>query len=133
MFFAPQVVASSVKTAIFASRMLEKLGYNTSPKYNEPRADIVQNIIFNDKEKLIKYCQGIQMGSPIDSFVKPIPSEMAGYEDEVIMAAGTFVDGATIELSCDGPVRPPYVAYMQGSLSYEYRKIWSVKSNRIYE
>lgn len=133
LFFAPQVVASSVKTAIFASRILEKLGYNTSPKYNEQRADIVQNIIFNDKEKLIKYCQGIQMGSPIDSFVKPIPSEMAGYEDEVIMAAGTFVDGATIELSCDGPIREPYVAYMQGSLSYEYRKTWSIKSNRIYE
>ena len=128
LFFAPQVVASSVKTAIFASRMLEKLGYNTSPKYNEPRADIVQNIIFNDKEKLIKYCQGIQKGSPIDSFVKPIPSAMAGYEDEVIMAAGTFVDGATIELSCDGPIRDPYVAYMQGSLSYEYGKLGVLKA-----
>ena len=128
LFFAPSVVASAVKTAVFASRMLEKLGYNTTPKYNEPRADIVQSIIFNDKEKLIKYCQGIQSGCPIDSYVTPIPSPMAGYEDEVIMAAGTFVDGATIELSCDGPIRPPYIAYMQGSLSYYYGKIGVLKA-----
>ena len=128
LFFAPEVVASAVKTAVFASRMLEKLGYNTTPKYNEPRADIVQSIIFNDKDKLIKYCQGIQSGCPIDSYVTPIPSPMAGYEDEVIMAAGTFVDGATIELSCDGPIRPPYIAYMQGSLSYSYGKIGVLKA-----
>ena len=123
LFFAPSVVASSLKTMVFASRMLEKIGYNTKPKYNEERADIVQNIVFNDKEKLIKFCQGIQMGSPIDSHVTPIPSPMAGYEDEVIMAAGTFVEGATIELSCDGPIRPPYIAYMQGGLTYEYGKL----------
>lgn len=128
LFFAPEVVASAVKTAIFASRMLEKLGYNTTPKYNEPRADIVQSIIFNDKDKLIKYCQGIQSGCPIDSYVTPIPSPMAGYEDEVIMAAGSFVDGATIELSCDGPIRPPYIAYMQGSLSYSYGKVGVLKA-----
>ena len=128
LFFAPSVVASSLKTAIFASRILEKLGYNTSPKYNEPRADIVQNIVFNDKEKLIKFCQGIRKGSPIDSYVTPIPSPMAGYNDEVIMAAGTFVDGATIELSCDGPIRPPYVAYMQGGLTYEYGKLGVLKA-----
>lgn len=128
LFYAPSVVASSLKTMIFASRMLEKLGFNTKPKYNEPRADIVQNIIFNDKEKLIKFCQGIQMGSPIDSYVTPIPSPMAGYEDEVIMAAGTFVEGATIELSCDGPIRPPYIAYMQGGLTYEYGKLGVLKA-----
>ena len=128
LFFAPSVVASSLKTMIFASRMLEKLGYNTSPKYNEPRADIVQNIIFNDKEKLIKFCQGIQSGSPIDSFVTPIPSPMAGYTDEVIMAAGTFVEGATIELSCDAPLREPYIAYMQGSLTYQYGKLGILKA-----
>ena len=128
LFFAPTVVASALKTAIFASRILEKLGYNTSPKYNEPRADIVQNIIFNDKEKLIRFCQGIQKGSPIDNYVTPIPSPMAGYNDEVIMAAGTFVDGATIELSCDGPIRPPYVAYMQGGLTYEYGKMGVLKA-----
>ena len=128
LFLAPSVVASSLKTMVFASRMLEKLGYNTSPKYNDNRADIVQNIIFNDKEKLIKFCQGIQMGSPIDSHVIPIPSPMAGYEDEVIMAAGTFVEGATIELSCDGPIREPYVAYMQGGLTYPYGKLGVLKA-----
>ena len=128
LFFAPSVVASSLKTMIFASRMLERLGYNTSPKYNEQRADIVQNIIFKDKEKLIKFCQGIQSGSPIDSYVTPVPSPMAGYEDEVIMAAGTFVDGATIELSCDAPLREPYIAYMQGSLTYQYGKIGVLKA-----
>lgn len=128
LFFAPSVVSSSLKTMIFASRMLERLGYNTSPKYNEPRADIVQNIIFNNKEKLIKFCQGIQSGSPIDSFVTPIPSPMAGYVDEVIMAAGTFVEGATIELSCDAPLREPYIAYMQGGLTYEYGKLGVLKA-----
>lgn len=128
LFFAPSVVSSSLKTMIFASRMLEKLGYDTSPKFNEPRADIVQNIIFHDKEKLIKFCQGIQSGSPMDSFVTPIPSPMAGYTDEVIMAAGTFVEGATIELSCDGPLREPYVAYMQGGLTYEYGKLGVLKA-----
>lgn len=128
LFFAPSVVASSLKTMIFASRMLEKLGYNTSPKYDEPRADIVQNIIFNDREKLIKFCQGIQSGSPVDSFVTPIPSPMAGYTDEVIMAAGTFVEGATIELSCDAPLREPYIAYMQGSLTYQYGKLGILKA-----
>ena len=122
LFLAPSVVASSLKTAIFASLMLEKLGYDTSPKYNEPRADIVQTIKLGNREKLIKFCQGI------DSFVTPIPSPMAGYADEVIMAAGTFVDGATIELSCDGPLREPYVAYMQGGLTYEYGKIGVLKA-----
>ena len=128
LFFAPSVVASSLRTAIFASKILEKLGYNTSPKSNDERADIVQNIIFNDKEKLIKFCQGIQMGSPVDSHVQPIPSPMAGYNDEVIMAGGTFVEGATIELSCDGPLREPYIAYMQGGLTYEYGKIGVLKA-----
>ena len=128
LFFAPSVVASSVKTAIFASRMLERLGYETYPKYNEQRADIVQTLKLNSKENLIKFCQGIQNGSPIDSNVTPIPSPMAGYEDEVIMAAGTFVDGATIELSCDGPLRSPYMAYMQGGLTYEYGKLGVLKA-----
>lgn len=128
LFYAPSVVASSLKTMIFASRMLERLGYNTTPKYDETRSDIVQNIIFKDRDKLIKFCQGIQSGSPIDSFVTPIPSPMAGYQDEVIMAAGTFVDGATIELSCDAPLREPYIAYMQGGLTYEYGKIGILKA-----
>ena len=128
LFFAPSVVASAVKTAIFASRILEKLGYNVNPKYDEHRADIVQTIELGDAEKLIKFCQGIQMGSPIDSNVIPEPSGMAGYDDKVIMAAGTFTEGSTIELSCDGPIREPYIAYMQGGLTYEYGKFGILKA-----
>ena len=128
LFFAPSVVASAVKTAIFASRILERLGYNVTPKYNEPRADIVQTIQLGAAEKLIKFCQGIQMGSPIDSSVIPEPSGMAGYDDQVIMAAGTFTQGSTIELSCDGPIREPYIAYMQGGLTYEYGKFGILKA-----
>ena len=128
LFFAPSVVASSVKTAVFASLTLEKLGYNVSPKYDEPRADIVQTIELGDEDKLIKFCQGIQMGSPIDANVIPEPSGMAGYDDQVIMAAGTFTEGSTIELSCDGPIREPYIAYMQGGLTYEYGKFGILKA-----
>lgn len=128
VFFAPSVVASSLKTAIFASKILEELGYNANPKFNEKRGDIVQTIIFNDKEKLIKFCQGIQSASPVDSFVIPEPSDMGGYEDKVIMAAGTFTEGSTIELSCDGPIRDPYIAYMQGGLTYQYGKLGVLKA-----
>ena len=128
IFMAPSVVASSLKTAVFASRMLEKLGYQVEPKYDEERADIVQNINFNDATKLIKYCQGIQMGSPIDSDSIPEPWDMPGYTDKVIMAAGTFTQGSSIELSCDGPIRPPYIAFMQGGLTYEYGKIGVLKA-----
>jgi cystathionine beta-lyase family protein involved in aluminum resistance len=123
LFMAPSVVASSLKTAVLTSRVLEKLGYDVEPKYNEKRADIVQNIIFNDKEKLIKYCQGIQTGSPVDSKSIPIPWDMPGYSDQVIMAAGTFIQGSSIELSCDGPIRSPYIAYQQGGLTYQYGKL----------
>lgn len=128
LFFAPSVVASSVKTAVFASKILEKLGYKVSPKFDEPRADIVQTIELGDAEKLIKFCQGIQMGSPIDSDVIPEPGDMGGYDDKVIMAAGTFTEGSTIELSCDGPIRAPYIAYMQGGLTYEYGKLGILKA-----
>jgi len=128
LFFAPQVVASSLKTAVFASKILEELGYNVEPKYNEKRADIVQTIHLGSKEKLIKFCQGIQKGSPIDSNVIPEPGDMGGYEDKVIMAAGTFTEGSTIELSCDGPIREPYIAYMQGGLTYEYGKYGILKA-----
>ena len=128
LFFAPSVVASSLKTAVFASRMLEKLGYTVEPKYNEERADIVQTIALGSEEKLVKFCQGIQMGSPIDSHVIPEPSDMGGYEDKVIMAAGTFTQGSTIELSCDGPIREPFIAYMQGGLTYEYGKYGILKA-----
>ncbi len=128
LFFAPSVVASAIKTMVFASKMLEELGYNTSPNFNEKRGDIVQTIQFGDKEKLIKFCQGIQSASPVDSFVTPEPSDMGGYDDKVIMAAGTFTEGSTIELSCDGPIREPYIAYMQGSLTYQYGKIGILKA-----
>lgn len=128
LFFAPSVVASSLKTAIFASRILEKLGYQVEPKYDEPRADIVQTIRLGTEEELVKFCQGIQMGSPIDSNVIPYPGDMGGYDDKVIMAAGTFTQGSTIELSCDGPIREPYIAYMQGGLTYEYGKLGILKA-----
>lgn len=128
LFFAPSVVASSLKTAVFASRILEKLGYNVDPKYDEKRADIVQTIKLEDEDKLIKFCQGIQKASPVDSNITPYPSDMGGYEDKVIMAAGTFTQGSTIELSCDGPLRKPYIAYMQGGLTYEYGKLGIIKA-----
>ena len=123
LFFAPSVVASSLKTSILTSMLMEKLGYEVEPKWNEPRADIVQNIIFHNPEGLIKYCQGIQMGSPIDAFAVPQPWDMPGYGDKVIMAAGTFTQGSSIELSCDGPIREPFIAYQQGGLTYEYGKL----------
>ena len=123
LFFAPSVVASALKTVILASSVLEELGYDVEPKYSDKRCDIVQNIIFNNKDKLIKFCQGIQMGSPIDSFAIPEAWDMPGYEDKVIMAAGAFTQGSSIEMSCDGPIREPYIAYLQGSLTYDYGKI----------
>lgn len=128
LFFAPQVVASSLKTAIFASKMLEELGYNVEPKFNDKRADIVQTIEFNDKEKLIKFCQGIQAASPVDSNSVPMPWDMPGYTDQVIMAAGAFTQGSSIELSCDGPIRPPYIAFLQGGLTYGYGKLGILKA-----
>lgn len=128
LFFAPQVVASSIKTAIFASKMLEELGYKVEPKYNEKRSDIVQTIEFGDKEKLIKFCQGIQAASPIDSSSVPEPWDMPGYTDQVIMAAGAFTQGSSIELSCDAPIREPYIAFLQGGLTYEYGKLGVLKA-----
>ena len=123
LFFAPSVVASSIKTAILTSKVMEELGFEVEPKYNEERVDIVQNIIFKDEDKLINYCVGIQKGSPIDSFAICMPTDMPGYDDKVIMASGSFTQGSSIELSCDGPLRPPYIAYQQGSLTYEYGKL----------
>ncbi len=123
LFLAPSVVRNALKTAILTAKVMESYGYEVEPKYNDNRVDIVQNIIFHDKDKLIKYCQGIQKGSPIDSNVVPVPSYMPGYEDDVIMASGSFTQGSSIELSCDGPLREPYIAYQQGSLTYEYGKL----------
>ena len=123
LYFAPSVVASSLKTSVLTSYLLEHLGYNVSPKYNEERADIVEAITFNNKELLIKYVQGIQSNSPIDSNTLPIPAPMPGYDDEIIMASGAFTQGSSIELSCDGPLREPYIAYQQGGVTYNYGKI----------
>ena len=128
LFFAPSVVASALKTSVLTSKVMEELGYEVEPKYNEKRADIVQNIIFKDKDKLIKYVAGIQKGSPIDSFVDCIPWDMPGYDDEVIMASGSFTQGSSIEFSCDAPIREPYIAYQQGSLTYEYGKLGLIKA-----
>lgn len=123
LYFAPSVVASSLKVAVLTSYLLEKLGFKVEPKYNEERADIVEAITFNDKEKLIKYIQGIGKYSPIDSGSMPIPAPMPGYDDEVIMASGAFTQGSSIELSCDGPLREPFIAYQQGGVTYNYGKI----------
>ena len=123
LYFAPSVVASSLKTSILTSYLLEHLGYNVSPKYNEERADIVEAITFSNKDLLIKYVQGIQSNSPIDSNTLPIPAPMPGYDDDIIMASGAFTQGSSIELSCDGPLREPYIAYQQGGVTYNYGKI----------
>lgn len=123
LFLAPSVVAASLKTAVLTAYIAEKMGYKVEPRYNSLRADIVQSIIFENKEDLIKYCQGIQKYSPIDSFSTCYPAPMPGYDDEVIMASGSFTNGSSIELSCDGPIRSPFIAYQQGSISYQYGKI----------
>lgn len=120
LFFAPSVVASSLKTAVLTSAVMKELGYQVEPEYDDERADIVQNIIFNDRDKMIKYCGLIQSASPIDSDVMPIPCVTPGYGDPIIMAAGTFTQGSSIELSCDGPLRSPFIAYQQGGLTFEY-------------
>ena len=128
LFFAPSVVRSALKTAVLTAKALEDMGYDVEPKYNVKRADIVENIAFNDADKLIKYIQGIQAGSPIDSNAAPIPTDMPGYKDPIIMASGSFTQGSSIEFSCDGPIRPPYVAYQQGGLTYEYGRLGVAKA-----
>jgi cystathionine gamma-lyase len=122
-FMAPSVVADAVKGAVLASKIFEQIGFDSSPKYNEKRTDIIQNIIFGDAEPLEKFCRTIQSLSPVNGYVTPIPEYIPGYEDKVIMAGGTFIEGSTIELSADGPMRAPYVAYMQGGLNYSHVKI----------
>ena len=123
IFMAPSVVASALKTAVLTSKVMEELGFDVEPRFNEKRVDIVQNIIFNDKDKLIEFVRGIQEAAPIDSSAIAEASDMPGYDDQVIMASGSFTQGSSIEFSCDGPVRPPYIAYMQGSLTYNYGKL----------
>lgn len=128
LYMAPHVVASSLKTAIFTSKMVECLGYKAVPSFDERRSDIVQTIEFGNPEDLIKYCQGIQAGSAIDSSSVPEPWDMPGYTDKVIMAAGAFTMGSSIELSCDAPIREPYVVFQQGGLTYEYGKLGVLKA-----
>ena len=123
LYMAPSVVASALKTAVLTSKVLEKLGYEVEPKWCDERADIVENIIFKDRDKLIKYTQGIQSGSAIDSNALPEPTEMPGYSDKIIMASGSFTQGSSIEISCDGPLREPFIAYQQGGMTYEYGKL----------
>jgi cystathionine beta-lyase family protein involved in aluminum resistance len=123
LFMAPHVSMEAVKGAIFCSRIMELAGFEVLPKYRDQRSDIIQAVKFNDKEKLIMFCKGIQYGSPIDSFVQCEPWDMPGYEDQVIMAAGAFVQGASIELSADAPIREPYIAYLQGGLTFDHAKI----------
>jgi len=128
IYMAPNVVAASLKTAILTSKALENLGYKVEPKYDDVRADIVQNIIFGNPEDLIEFTRGIQEGSAIDSNAVVEPWDMPGYSDKVVMASGSFTQGSSIELSCDGPIREPYIAYMQGSLTYPYGKLGLMKA-----
>lgn len=122
-FLAPRVTGNAIKGAIFEAAIFEKLGLNVSPKWNDDRTDLIQTIEFNDPDKMVRFAKLVQKFSPIDSNVSPVPSPMSGYEDQVIMAAGTFVSGASIEFSCDGPMREPYIIYIQGGLTYEHVKI----------
>lgn len=128
IYMAPNAVASSLKTAVLTSKVLEELGYEVEPRYNENRVDIVQNIIFKDPNKLIEFTRGIQQGSAIDSNAIVEAWDMPGYKDKVVMASGSFIQGSSIELSCDGPIREPYIAYMQGSLTYPYGKLGLMKA-----
>ena len=123
LFMAPHVVSQALKAAVLCSSVFEKLGFEVDPKPNEIRHDIIQSIKFGDPDKVTAFCQGIQKGAPVDSFVTPEPWDMPGYSSQVIMAAGAFVQGASIELSADAPIKPPYIAYMQGALTYESAKL----------
>ena len=123
LFLSPHVAIEALKGAIFCDRIMELAGFEVLPKYNDKRSDIIQAIKFNDKEKLIKFCKGVQYASPIDSFVECEPWAMPGYSDEVIMAAGAFIQGSSIELSADAPIREPYIAYLQGGLTFDHAKI----------
>ena len=128
LYFAPSVVASALKTNVYAAYLLEDLGYEVSPKWNEEKSDIVLAIKFMDRKKLIKFVEGIQSASAIDASCVPIPTKMPGYDDEIIMASGSFTQGSSIEISCDGPLRSPYIAYLQGGLTFEYGKIAVLKA-----
>ncbi|HEY4552847.1 MAG TPA: methionine gamma-lyase family protein [Bacillaceae bacterium] len=122
-FLAPHITGQALKGAVFTSALLEELGMNTDPKWNAKRTDLIQSVQFQNEQMMVAFCQAIQSASPVDSYVTPYPSYMPGYKDDVIMAAGAFIQGASIELSADGPIRPPYAAYIQGGLTYAHVKI----------
>ena len=128
LFLAPTVVAAAVKGAVFAAALYERLGFNVIPKSTEPRYDIIQSVELGTKEKLVAFCRGIQSSAPVDSFATPVPAPLPGYGDDVIMAAGAFVQGSSIELSADGPMRPPYAVYFQGGLTFPHIKLGIMKS-----
>ena len=127
-FLGPKAANGALKGAVLCGKAFEKLGFEVSPKAGDVRSDIVQAVKCGDPQKLIAFCEGIQAAAPIDSFVSPVPGDMPGYEDKVIMAAGAFVQGSTIELSADAPMREPYIAYFQGGLTYEHSKFGVIKA-----
>ncbi len=123
LFLAPHIVSEAIKGAVFCAKLFEEMGYEVKPKYNDMRSDIIQQVKLGSKEKVIAFCKGIQAAAPVDSYVSPEPWEMPGYNDPVIMAAGAFIQGSSIELSADAPIRPPYIVYYQGGLTYEHAKL----------
>lgn len=129
-FMAPHVVSQALKGAVFTAGFLEKFGFRTTPDWDAERTDLIQAVRFGDREKMIAFCQAVQEASPVNSYAKPYPSPMPGYDDEVIMAAGTFIQGSSIEFTADGPLRPPFIAYVQGGLTYEHVKIAVVEAVR---
>ena len=130
LFFAPHVVAQAIKTALFAAYIFEKLGYVVEPSWQTRRSDIIQAVKLGTPERMCAFCRGIQFASPVDSYVTPEPWAMPGYSDPVIMAAGTFTQGASIELSADGPIRPPYTVFFQGGLTFESGKLGILSAAR---
>ena len=127
-FNGPTVTGEALKTAVYASALFEILGFTALPRYNEKRADIIESILLSTRENLIEFCKGIQFGAPVDSFVEPVPAPMPGYDDEVIMAAGAFTLGSSIELSADAPLREPYAVYLQGSLTFNTGRFGILKA-----
>ncbi|MCR8744599.1 aminotransferase class I/II-fold pyridoxal phosphate-dependent enzyme [Romboutsia lituseburensis] len=127
-FMAPYVVSQAVMGAIYCARMFEKMGYEVLPKYDDPRSDIIQIVRLKNADEVVAFCQGVQAAAPVDSYVKPVPWAMPGYEDEVIMAAGAFIQGSSIELSADAPIRPPYNVYFQGGLTFDHSKMGTLKA-----
>ena len=128
LFIAPYVVSQALMGAIFCARLFEKLGYKVNPSYDSQRSDIIQIVQLKSSDQLIKFCEGVQAAAPVDSYVVPVPWDMPGYDDQVIMAAGAFVQGSSIELSADGPIRPPYNVYFQGGMTYDHSKMGSLKA-----